>query len=94
MPINNGINENDDMDSVPCNYREVLDKPLSSKNDSNPAKIKEGLTKGKTDNNVECKNPFETNKPDEYKRESMHRLDHLAQICCDKEGFGFENLSF
>ena len=24
----------------------------------------------------------------------MHRLDHLAQICCDKEGFGFENLSF
>ena len=24
----------------------------------------------------------------------MHILDHLAQICCDKEGFGFENLSF
>ena len=24
----------------------------------------------------------------------MHKLDNLAQICCDKEGLGFENLSF
>ena len=94
MPINKGINENDDRDSVPCSSKEVLDKPLSGKSDSIPAKIEEGLTKGEVDNNVECKNSFETNKPDECNRESMHRLDHLAQICCDKEGLGFENLSF
>ena len=68
-----------------------MDQPLS---DSTPAEVEEGLTKDKTDNNVECKNPFETNKPDGYNRESMHRLDHLAQVCCDKEGLGFENLSF
>ena len=94
MPINNGINENDDRDSVPCNSREVLDKPLSGKDDSNPVNIKEGLAKGEIDNNVECKNSHEANKPDECNKESMHGLDHLAQICCDKEGIGFENLSF
>ena len=71
-----------------------MDQPLSGKNDSTPAEIEERLTKSKTDNDFECENLFETNKPDEYSRESMRRLDHLAQICCDKEGLGFENLSF
>ena len=94
MSINDEVNKNDDRDSIPYKSKAVLDQPLSGKSDSTPAEIEEGLTKGKTDNNVECKNPFETNKPDEYNRESMHRLDHLAQVCCDKEGLGFENLSF
>ena len=88
MPINNEINENDDRDAIPCNSREILDKPLPGENDSNPANIKEGLAKGENDNNDE------ENKPDECNKESMHKLDHLAQICCDKEGLGFENISF
>ena len=88
MPINNEVNENDNRDSVPCNSREILDKPLPGENDSNPANIKEGLVKDENDNNDEA------NKPDECNKESMHKLDHLAQICCDKEGLGFENISF
>ena len=72
MPINNEINENDDRDAIPCNSREILDKPLPGENDSNPANIKEGLAKGENDNNDE------ENKPDECNKESMHKLDHLA----------------
>ena len=88
MPINNEVNENDNRDSVPCNSREILDKPLPGENDSNPANIKEGLAEGENDNNDEA------NKPEECNKESMHKLDHLAHVCCDKEGLGFENLSF
>ena len=94
IPINDGISKNDDRDSVPCNSKAVLNQPLSGKSHSIPAEIEEGLTKSKTDNVIECKNLSETNKPDEYNRESMRTLDHLAHIYCDKEGFGFENLSF
>ena len=82
MPIDNEINENADRVSVPCDSREILDKPEPGKNDGNPAKLKEGLAEG------------EINKPDECNKYSMHKLDHLAQVCCDKEGLGFENLSF
>ena len=78
IPINNGISKNDDRDSVPYNSKAVLDQPLSGKSGSTPTEIEEGLTKDKTDNDVECKNPFETNKPSEYNRETTHRLDHLA----------------
>ena len=94
IPINDGISKNDDRDSVPCNSKAVLDQPLSGKSGSTPTELEEELTEGKNDNNVECKNPSETKKPDEYNRDSMHRLDHIAQVCCDKEGLGFENLSF
>ena len=73
IPINNGISKNDDMDSVPCNPKEVLDQPLSGKGDNTPTEVEERLTKGKNDNDIEHENPFETNKS-----ESMHRLDHLA----------------
>ena len=24
----------------------------------------------------------------------MHKLNHFAKVCCDKEGLNFENLSF
>ena len=40
MPIKNEINENDDRDAIPCNSREILDKPLPGENDSDPANIK------------------------------------------------------
>ena len=88
MPIDNEINENDDRVSIPCNSREILDKPLPGENDRNPANIKEGLVEGENNKNDEA------NKPDECNKDSMHNLDHLAQVCCDKEGLGFENLSF
>ena len=94
IPINDGVSNDNDRNTVPCDSKAVLDQPLSGKNDSTPAEIEERLTKSKTDNDFKCENLFETNKPDEYSRESMRRLDHLAQICCDKEGLGFENLSF
>ena len=65
-----------------------MDKPLPGEDDSNPTNIKEGLAKGENYNNDEA------NKPNECNKESTHKIDHLAQICCDKEGLGFENLSF
>ena len=88
IPINDGISNDNDRNTSPCDAKAVLNQPLYGESHSTPAEIEERLTKSKTEN------LFETNKPDEYSRESMRRLDHLAQIFCDKEGFGFENLSF
>ena len=82
MPIDNEINENDDRVSVPCDSREISNKLEPDKNDGNPATLKEGLAEG------------EINKPDECDKDSMHKLNHLAHFCCDKEGLNFENLSF
>ena len=82
MPIDNETNENADRVSVPCDSREILDKPEPGKNDGNPAKLKEGLAEGEID------------KPDECDKDTIHKLNHLAQVCCDKEGLNYENLSF
>ena len=88
IPINDGISNDDDGNTVPCGSKTVLNQPLSGKGHSTPAKTEEILTKNKSDNDIECKNPSE------YSRESMRRLDHLAQICCDKGGFDSENMLF
>ena len=40
MPIDNEVNENADRVLVPCDSREILDKPEPSKNNGNPAKLK------------------------------------------------------
>ena len=89
MPINDGISKDDDGNTVPCGSKVVLNEPLSGKGYRTPAETKEILTKSKTDNVVS-----ESNKPCEHSRESMRRLDRLAQICCDKGGFDSENLLF
>ena len=60
----------------------MLDKPEPGKNDVNPVKLKEGLAEDEIDKSTECD------------KESMHKLNHLAQVCCDKEGLNYENLSF
>ena len=82
IPINNEVNENADRVLVPCESREMLDELESGKNDGSPAKSKEGLAGDEID------------KSTEYDKESMHNLNHLAQVCCDKEGLNYENLSF
>ena len=82
VPIDNEINEDADRVSVPYESREMLDELESGKNDGSPAKSKEGLAGDEIDKSTECN------------KESMHKLNHLAQVCCDKEGLNYENLSF
>ena len=94
IPINDGISNDDDENTVPCGSKAVLNQPLPGKGYSIPAETEERLTKSKTDNDVKCKNLSESNNPYEHSRESMRKLDHLAQICCDKGGFDSENLLF
>ena len=81
-PVDNEGNGCADRVSIPCDSREGLDKPEPKENNDNPIKLKEGLVED------------ENNKSTEYDEQSMNMLNHLAQVCCDREGLGYENLSF
>ena len=61
---------------------------------STPTKTRDKLTESKDINTVDCKNISEPVSPRKNGKESMYKLDHLAQVCCDKGGFESDNLVF
>ena len=94
LPINAGISKDDVDNIVPCCSEAVLNQPPSDKYHSTPAKIEDRLTERKNINVVDCKNLSEPDNPRKHGKESMYKLDHLAQVCCDKGGFESDNLVF
>ena len=45
------------------------------------------LIESKDINAIDYKNLSDTNNPCKHSKESMHKLDQLAQVCCDSGGF-------
>ena len=71
-----------------------MNQPPSDKYHSTPAKTEDRLTESKNINVVDCKNLSEPDNPHKHGKESMYKLDHLAQVCYDKGGFESDNLVF
>ena len=61
---------------------------------STPAKTGDKLTKTEDVNAVDYKNLPELNTPCKHGDDSMHKLEQLAQVCCDRGGFESKNLVF
>ena len=71
-----------------------MNRPSSDRGHSAPAKTEERLTESKTINVVDCKNLFEPDNLCKHDKESLYKLDHLAQVCCDKGRFESDNPMF
>ena len=71
-----------------------MNRSPSDKRCSTPAKTEDRLTKNEYINAVDYKNLSELNTPHKHGNESMHKLDQLAQVCCDRGGFESKNLVF
>ena len=83
-PINTHINDDGVGNVAPCYSEAPFNQSTSDKCCSTPAKIGDKLTKNEDVNAVDYKNPSELNTPHKHGSESMHKLEQLAQVCCDK----------
>ena len=79
---------------APCYSETTLNQSPSDKSCSTPAKTGDKLTKNEDVNVVDYKKPSELNTPHKHGDESMHKLQQLAQVCYDSEGFESKNIVF
>ena len=71
-----------------------MNQSPSEKRCSTPAKTGDKLTKDENVNTIDYKKPSKLNTPRKHGDESMHTLEQLAQVCCDRGGFESKNIVF
>ena len=86
-PINTGISDDGVGNVAPCYSEATLNQSPSDKHCSTPANTGDKLTKTEDVNAVDYKNLSELNTPHKHGNESMHKIEQLAQVCCDRGGF-------
>ena len=85
-PINTGISDDGVGNVAPCYSEITLNQSPSDKRCNTLAKTGDKLTKTEDVNAVDYKSLYELNTPRKHGDESMHKLEQLAQVCCDRGG--------